>query len=693
MGKHKESLNILLLILLSICVVFVDIYSYRVYREKLIRSEQNQLLAMAETIGESLNNTVISELTKIDYFFSENEIPSAQQLERSVEAYREKNSDVFDAITINDGVTPGDAVISGKHLSDSGWYVLEINKDVETSDGTLRLMFLMDLNEIYRRIVAPVKIGNGGYSVVKDKNLAIIMHHAKNQIGMDAIYDRKEHYPELDLSSLEDWLNLQRKSDKGMSVIDTYVWDDPDIAPIKRIVAFTTVDILEEQWIVNSTLPMKELDEPLSDMLFVILTLTGLYFLIAAGVVVYINRTRMRSEAQKNEIKYLREINQGMEEVARQKDEIRHYQRIESLGMMASHIAHEFNNYLTPVMVYAELLENDPETGERGKKMAGEILKSSDRAASLSRELLDFSRQDSGVDLGPVNLRTETEAAVEVIKKLTPKKIELFSEIMPQDMTVMGRDGMMQHILMNLCKNAFQAMEKSERKELGIFLGRTEDGAVLTVSDTGTGISKDAKNRIFEPFYTTKGSHHGTGLGLSVVRNIMHSLGGSIDVESEPGVGTVFTLFFPEMSQSKEQKAEGIRKLVYIDSDKHFADELEQEVKSRCRNSEVLRNKMEISFATGEMHFLSRLQKDPKCCDIIVASYTLDSMNGIEFLEIARKLNPDICLVLASESDDADLQWYVKNRIIDRIIMKDKLLSELDTEIGLGRKEAVMEAD
>lgn len=678
MGKHKESLNIMLLVLLSVCVVFVDIYSYRVYREKLIRSEQHQLLAMAETIGESLNNTIISELTKIDYFFSDNEIPAAEQLEGSVREYYEKNSSVFDSITIGEGTRPGDAVISGKHLSDSGWYVLEINKDVETTDGTLRLMFLMNLNEIYRRIVAPVKIGNGGYSVVKDKNLAIIMHHAKNQIGMDAIYDRKEHYPELDLSRLEDWLNLQRKSDKGMSVIDTYVWDDPDIASIKRIVAFTTVDILEEQWIVNSTLPMKELDEPLSDMLFVILTLTGLYFLIAAGVVVYINRTRMRSEAQKNEIKYLREINQGMEEVARQKDEIRHYQRIESLGMMASHIAHEFNNYLTPVMVYAELLENDPETGERGKKMAGEILKSSDRAASLSRELLDFSRQDSGADLGPVNLRTETEAAVEVIKRLTPKKIEFSSEIMSQDMNVMGRDGMMQHILMNLCKNAFQAMEKSERKELGILLKRTEDGAVLTVSDTGMGISKDAKSRIFEPFYTTKGSHHGTGLGLSVVRNIMHSLGGGIDVESEPGVGTVFTLFFPEMSQKEEKKIDGIRKLVYIDSDKHFAGELELEVKARTGNSERLRNNLEISFAADEMRFLSRLQKDPKCCDIIVASYTLDTMNGIEFLEIARKLNPDICLVLASESDDADLQWYVKNRIIDRIIMKNKLLEELD---------------
>lgn len=678
MGKHKESLNILLLVLLSICVVFVDIYSYRVYREKLIRSEQKQLLAMAETIGESLNNTIISELTKIDYFFSGSETPSAKQLESSVREYQEKNSAVFDSITISEGTEPGDAVISGKHLSDSGWYVLEINKDVETTDGIFRLMFLMDLNEIYRRIVAPVKIGNGGYSVVKDKNLAIIMHHAKNQIGMDAIYDRKEQYPELDLSSLEDWLNLQRNNEKGMSVIDTYIWDDPNVASIKRIVAFTTVDILEEQWIVNSTLPMKELDGPLSDMLFIILTLTGLYFLIAAGVVVFINRTRMRSEAQKNEIKYLREINQGMEEVARQKDELRHYQRIESLGMMASHIAHEFNNYLTPVMVYAELLENDPETGERGKKMAGEILQSTDRAASLSRELLDFSRQDSGADLGPVNLRMETETAVEVIKRLTPKKIEFTSEIMSQDMTVLARDGMMQHILMNLCKNAFQAMEKSEKKKLDIRLKRTEEGAVLTVSDTGNGIPRDAKNRIFEPFYTTKGSHHGTGLGLSVVRNIMHALGGSINVESEQGRGTVFTLFFPEMSRAKEKKASGIRKLVFVDNDKHFVDEIEQEVKLRTRNSETLRKSMDISFTTEEMQLLSRLQKDPKFCDILVASYTLDSMNGIEFLEIVRRLNPSVCLILATGSVDADLQWYVNNRIIDRIIMKNKLLEELD---------------
>lgn len=678
MDKNKESLLILILTLLSISVIFIDIYSYNLYREKLIRSEQNQLLTMAETIGESLNNTITGELTKIDYFFSPTKIHSSEQLQQSIQAYQKENLSIFDSIVVCRGTAPGNAVITGKHLSDSGWYLLEITKVIETTDGPFRIVFLLDLNEIYRRIVAPVKIGNGGYSVVKDKNLAIIMHHAKNQIGMDAIYDRKTHYPNLDLSSLENWLNLQRKANKGVSVINTFVWDDPKIAPIKRIVAFTTVNILTEHWIVNSTLPMKELDEPLSDMLTVILTLTGVYFLIVAAVVILINRARMHSETQKNEIRYLREINQGMEEVARQKDEIRHYQRIESLGMMASHIAHEFNNYLTPIMVYAELLKNDPESGERNRKMAEEILQSTDRAASLSRELLDFSRQDSGAGLGPINLRTETEAAIDVIKKLTPKKICFSTEIMPQDMTIMGREGMMQHILMNLCKNAFQAMENSERKNLKIVLKRTENGAELMVSDTGNGISKDARDRIFEPFYTTKGSHHGTGLGLSVVRNIMHSTGGKITVNSQQGAGTVFTLFFPEMSRQSNQKPHGIRRLIYIDHDKHFIDELLQKMKMEGSNHKLLQNGIEIFFATEELRFLSQLQKSPKCCDIIVASYSLSNMNGIEYLEIIRKINPEICLILASGSNDADLQWYVNNRIIDRIVMKNMLFSELE---------------
>ncbi len=354
-----------------------------------------------------------------------------------------------------------------------------------------------------------------------------------------------------------------------------------------------------------------------------------------------------------------------MEEVARQNDEIRHYQRIESLGMMASHIAHEFNNYLTPVMVYAELMGNAPDMEEKWRKMAGEIMKSTDRAAKLSRELLDFSRQDSGADLRPLNLRKETEEAAAVIQSLTPQKISLSVNIMQEDMNVMARDGMMQHILMNLCKNAFQAMEESERKELNITLRKEDNGAVMTVSDTGSGISGDAQERIFEPFYTTKGSRHGTGLGLSVVRNIMHSMGGTISVSSEQGKGTCFTMFFPESDGSGSKKNDVMRKIVYIDKDEQFTEDLKKDF------LKVESKKLE--FMTDEMRFLSTLQKDPERWDTVIVSYSLENMNGIECLEIIRKLNPKIFLILACSGDDADLEWYVKNGIIDRIVTKGKL--------------------
>ena len=91
--------------------------------------------------------------------------------------------------------------------------------------GICTLTFAMDLKALYEKIVAPVKIGEAGYSTVKDQNMNIIMHHAKNQIGLEAVEGRIQKYPDLDLSSLETWISRQEKEDSGTGVIDTYVWD------------------------------------------------------------------------------------------------------------------------------------------------------------------------------------------------------------------------------------------------------------------------------------------------------------------------------------------------------------------------------------------------------------------------------------------------------------------------------------
>lgn len=142
------------------------------------------------------------------------------------------------------------------------------------------------------------------------------------------------------------------------------------------------------------------------------------------------------------------------------------------MGMMASHIAHEFNNYLTPVLIYAELLENDDSITPENQEMIHEITEAVDKASNLSKELLAFSRQDTGVRLELLNFTEEVESAVSIVRQLAPSAINVKTEVTQEPLYVLGRRRMAEHILMNLCKNAFQAMEKTETKELWIVCTR-----------------------------------------------------------------------------------------------------------------------------------------------------------------------------------------------------------------------------
>lgn len=277
------------------------------------------------------------------------------------------------------------ARIAGKKISPvTGWYELYIQKEIDSKEGIYRLCFAMNMEALYENSVAKVKIGKNGYSVVKDQNLYIIMHHAKSQIGLDALYDRERLYPELNYSSMHAWLEKQKTEDSGTGVIDTYDWSDETHPRIQRMVAFQAIYIQGERWIVNSTLPVTELSAPLDDMMMTMIGIVFVYIMLIGIIVVFVLQSHFQAVAQEKEITYLKEINRGMETVARKNEEIRHYQRIQSLGMMSSHIAHEFNNYLTPVMIYAELLENDASISTENKEMIHEMLVSVDRASRSS---------------------------------------------------------------------------------------------------------------------------------------------------------------------------------------------------------------------------------------------------------------------------------------------------------------------
>ena len=712
MKKTEEFLNrwklklmaVGVLIALSLVVVLAGFRFYSRYREQVIRTEESQLLTMAGIVGNNLDSYLEQQLDEIDLFYSQRGIPEEWAESNGIKLWTsyflKKNADVYNWITVTEpdgtrfkyesgkeavqessaektmSVAPGNkdqkARITGKEISDrTGWYELYIEKEVSSMFGICTLTFAMDLKALYEKIVAPVKIGEAGYSTVKDQNMNIIMHHAKNQIGLEAVEGRIQKYPDLDLNSLETWISRQEKEDSGTGVIDTYVWDDPGLKKVRRVVAFQAISIQGERWIINSTLPLQELSGPLESMMTMMIGVMIPYVLILVVVTVFFLRNRFLAESQQKEITYLKEINHGMEMLVQKNNEIRHYQRIQSLGMMASHIAHEFNNYLTPVLIYAELLENDESISSENQEMIHEITKSVDQASNLSKELLAFSRQDTGVRLEPLNFTEEVGNAVSIVRQLAPAAITLKTEITEEPLYVLGRRRMAEHILMNLCKNAFQAMEKTERKELLIRLeAKGYDMICLQVSDTGCGIGDDAMQKIFEPFYTTKGSRQGTGLGLSVVQNMVTSVGGTICVESKAGEGTTFVIEIPQ--SGPEVEADGRKRLKHVQK----IAIVSSEESAKTWKAAASHSRKTVDLYAHPAALIDRVQKDPSAYDLLIAEYTLPTMNGIELCEVVRRINPEIRLILIAEQRGADFEWYLNNGMIDRFMLKDEFAEE-----------------
>jgi signal transduction histidine kinase len=220
-------------------------------------------------------------------------------------------------------------------------------------------------------------------------------------------------------------------------------------------------------------------------------------------------------------------------------------QKLESVGTLASGLAHDFNNILGVILTQAALLANQTDEVKRRASVAA-IQKAGDRGASLVRQLLTFARK-SDPRVEPVSLN---DHATEVVKLLTatfPKTITL--EFVPDpNLPIVEADTTQVHqVLLNLCLNARDAMPGGGRLTLSTGVDRKAwpPQVLLRVTDTGTGMDEDTKRRVFLPFFTTKGADKGTGLGLAMVFGIMETHHGTVVVDSVPGRGTTFECRFP----------------------------------------------------------------------------------------------------------------------------------------------------
>jgi signal transduction histidine kinase/CheY-like chemotaxis protein len=248
-------------------------------------------------------------------------------------------------------------------------------------------------------------------------------------------------------------------------------------------------------------------------------------------------------------------------------DQLRQAQKMEAVGKLAGGVAHDFNNLLTVITGYSQILMDQQSENAQASHSIEQIFKAADRATSLTRQLLAFSRRQM---LQPrlISLNTLIRNLEKMLHPLLGERIQIVVRASVNLGAVRADPGQLEHILMNLVVNARDAMPRggtitveTANADLTEAFSRTHPGALagqyvmLAVRDTGTGIDEQTLAHIFEPFFTTKEPGKGTGLGLSMVYGIVKQSGGYITVDSEVGAGTTFRIYLPRVNGTEELRS------------------------------------------------------------------------------------------------------------------------------------------
>jgi len=248
---------------------------------------------------------------------------------------------------------------------------------------------------------------------------------------------------------------------------------------------------------------------------------------------------------------------ESMTERKQLEEQLRQSQKMEAIGQLAGGVAHDFNNILTVIMGFGQLLSHSLDPDDRGSSYMKQILEAADRATQLTSSLLAFSRKQVML-LERVELNALTRKHTRFLARIIGEDVTLRTDFGEVFLPVLADSGQLEQVLMNLAANARDAMpgggELRIRTESVLLdkefcrqhgYGSSGAYALITLTDTGIGMEAETREKIFEPFFTTKPPGRGTGLGLSIVYGIVKQHGGYITIDSEPGVGTSFGIYLP----------------------------------------------------------------------------------------------------------------------------------------------------
>jgi len=352
--------------------------------------------------------------------------------------------------------------------------------------------------------------------------------------------------------------------------------------------------------------------------------------------------------------------------------QLRQSQKMEAVGRLAGGVAHDFNNLLTVIKGYSELMLEKTTPGGPLRAEVEEVKKAADRAASLTRQLLAFSRQQV---LAPkiLDLNAAVGNMEQMLRRLLGEDIELSTALGEKLGQVKADPGQVEQVIMNLAVNSRDAMSRGGKLTIETANavldenymrehGRVKPGryVMLAVSDTGAGMDEETRSRIFEPFYTTKEMGKGTGLGLSTVYGIVKQSEGYIWVYSEAGLGTTFKVYLPRIDES----AEDSQKLAALGTGDQGTETIllvEDEDGVRSLVKQLLSRQGYTVIETSQgSEALAECERHTGPISLLLTDVVLPQMSGRELAERLKALRPGMkVLYMSGYTDDAVLRHGV----------------------------------
>nr|NJM04041.1 response regulator [Desulfobacula sp.] len=385
-----------------------------------------------------------------------------------------------------------------------------------------------------------------------------------------------------------------------------------------------------------------------------------------------------------NELKERKKAEKEREEISKR---LRQSQKMEAIGTLAGGISHDFNNILAAIIGFTELSLADANATPLLKDRLEKTLFAANRAKDLVRQILTFSHQTE-YEKKPLKLKQTVTEVLNLLQASMPANIHIQTDL-KSNACILADQTQMHQVIMNLCTNAWHSMKKtggtlciglkdadiSSGKLVG--LSRLMPGRylLLSIQDSGCGIRPDIIEKIFDPYFTTKGKDKGTGLGLSIVHGIVSQLKGTITIASQVGKGSTFTIYLPTFDRpdnaapSKELPPAGKNETILLVDDEPFQTEMTGQILNRLGYRVVTCN--------DGLRALDIFREQRDRFDLVITDMVMPKMTGDRLSEKILEIRPDIPILLCSGYSDDIIPENLEKIGITQYLMKPYSMMEL----------------